>query len=385
MEKTNLEFKTGNKTVAVKKEASSKEGKPSSGEDKKVTLPGIIVNEFEILNGTLTYKDGKTGKTEVVKLSHLRAELKGLDDPLTFDLRGAYNKYPFEAAGTTGSIKGINDPSKNWPLEISVNAFGANSNIKGSIKDPMKQNGIDIGFDLKVDDWSKLSEIAGQDLPVKDAFRISCSISDIGPNNYQVKDLKIVLGESRIDGFIGFNLSGKVPFVDMSLTSKELDLRPLMPEDKTSDTKPSGESDKTLKNENKKIFPSDPLPLDSLKLVNGKFKIRFDKVIMPQTVISNFVTDTVLNNGNLTVKPFRAGMGGGDINLELALKPKGKSAELDMLMSAKGVEISDVLKGTGSGEAVEGNVNADIDIMGTGSSVAAIMAGLNGYARIIMV
>ncbi len=381
---TNLEFKPGDKTAAVKKEPSERESKPSDKGNKKVALPGVIINQFEIVNGTLTYRDGKTGKTEVVKLNHLTADIKGLDNPLNFDLSGAYNDYPFEVKGVIGSIKGINDPSMEWPLDISVNAFGVSSEIKGAIKDPLEQKGINIDFNLKIDDWNSLSELAGQDLPVKDAFSVSCSVVDNSIKSYQVKDLEIVLGKSRIDGYIALNLAGKVPAVDASLSSNELDLRPFMPEDKASEKKPEVNKEKAPAKGNSKIFPSDPLPLDSLKLVDGNFKIRFDKIIMPQTVISNFVTDTSLKNGALTVKPFKADMGGGSIKLEMALKPKGKRADLYTVMNIKGVEISDVLAEAGVAESAEGAVDADIDIKGSGDSVASIMAGLKGYLRFIM-
>ncbi len=374
--KANFEFKTAEEIPAV-------ETKPAAEGEEAVELPALTINELEIINGTLTYRDGKTGKTEIVKLENLTASLQGLDNPFTFELTGAYNDAPFEVSGTLGSIKGINDPGIEWPLEIAANAFGVNSSIKGSIRNPVEQQGIKLDFNVKIEDWNEVAKVAGQEIPVKDAFSVSGNVTDSAPKSYQINGLKITLGKNQIEGSIGADLAGKVPYIAVSLSSKEIDLTALMPEEKAA----AGAAEKAEQAPSKgseKIFPDDPLPLDSLKLVNGKFKIRFDKVIMPKMVISSLSVDSTMNKGNLTVKPFKANMGGGSINVETGLLSKSKSADLSTVINIRGLEIADVLAEAGSTDTIEGSIDADIDIKGSGKSVASIMAGLNGFSRIII-
>ena len=81
--KGNFEFKTAEKVPAVE----TKPEVPEQGEGE-ISLPPLTINEFEIINGTLTYRDGKTGKSEVVKLKNLTAAVHGLDNPFTFNLSG---------------------------------------------------------------------------------------------------------------------------------------------------------------------------------------------------------------------------------------------------------------------------------------------------------
>ena len=376
--KTNLEFKKSEKPPAT-------ENKPAATGKEEVKLPALTINELEIVNGTLTYRDDRTGKAETVTLKKLTAGIQGLENPITFDLSGAYKDEPFEMSGTLGSIKSFNNPEVEWPVDVSAKAFGTSTSIKGIIKNPMEQKGIDIDFSAKIDDWNKLAKIAGQKIPIKDALSVSGNIVDSAPKNYQISGLKISLGKNQIDGSIGMNLAGKIPFIDAALSSKELDLKSLMPENKTSEkSAEKTENKKNTSKENEKIFSTDPLPLDSLKLVDGRFKIRFDKIIMPQVVIDNLAFDTTMNNGNLTVKPFKADMGGGSVSLEMELLSKGNTADLSTVVNVKDLEISDMLKEAGSNESLEGNINADVDIKGHGDSVASIMAGLNGFTRVIM-
>ncbi len=84
------------------------------------------------------------------------------------------------------------------------------------------------------------------------------------------------------------------------------------------------------------------------------------------------------------MKPFRADIGGGSVNLEMGLLSKGSTADLSTVVNVKDIEIADMLKEAGSNDSLEGNINADIDVKGHGNSVASIMAGLNGFTRVIM-
>ena len=188
--KANFEFETAEKAPVTKEQVATEEAQ------EKGALPSLTVNEFEIVNSTLTYKDGVSGTTEVVKLKKLTANIHGLENPITFDLTGSYNDGPFEISGSLGSINGINDPDITWPIDIAVKAFGISSNIKGSIKNPIEQQGIKLDFSVKIDDWSKLSQIAGE-IPLKDALSVSGNIADSAPKNYQISALKIALGKDE--------------------------------------------------------------------------------------------------------------------------------------------------------------------------------------------
>ncbi|MGD9160179.1 MAG: AsmA family protein [Desulfobacteraceae bacterium] len=381
--KANFEFETAGKAPVTEKIPAA-ESKPVDTGEKTVELPPLTINEFEIINGTLTYRDGKTGKSEIVKLKNLIAAVQGLDNPFSFELEGSYNDAPFDVSGILGSIKAINDPDIIWPVELAVKAFGVNSNIKGSIKNPVEQQGIKLDFNVKIDDWNKLSKIAGQEIPIKDALSVSGNIADSAPKSYQISALKIALGKNQIEGSIGANLTGKVPFIDASLSSKELDLKTLMPKEDKAPVKDTEKKEQVPAKESDRMFPDDPLPLDSLKIVDGRFKIRFDRVIIQQMVIDNLVLDSIMNKGTLSVKPLKAKIGGGDVSLNLNLASKDSGADLSTVINVRGFKIAKMLADAGSTEIIEGSIDADIDIKGRGKSVASIMAGLNGYSRIIM-
>ncbi len=370
----------GNYQFDTEKKAETEQKKPDTESDVGAAPPAFAVNELEIENGVITYRDGKSGKTQNLTITNLKTGIKGFENPLTIDLSGKYNDESFKVSGTLGSIKGINDSETPWPLDLSINAFGAVAGLKGSIKNPAEQKGINIDFDVKINDWSGLSKLAETEIPVKEAFSVSGNISDRAPKNYNMSGLKIALGKSQMNGSLGINLSGKVPYIDAALSSKELDLDSFMSKDKAPD-KPSEPSVKTDEKA-ERIFSEEPLNLDSLNAVNGKFKISIDKLVISEMVLNALSVDAAMSNGNLSLKPLKMTLGGGNIGINLDLGSKASVNDLSAVINVKGLELAGVLEKMGLKDKVEGLVDADIDIKGRGNSIASIMGGLNGYSTV---
>ncbi|MFC1532167.1 AsmA family protein [Thermodesulfobacteriota bacterium] len=372
--KSNLAFESSKK-AALKKD----EGKPSGG---MPALPALSFNKLEIRSGKLTYRDGKSGKTTNVNLNLLTASATGVDSPMEFRLKGGFDLAGFDLTGTLGPLESLTDPKKAWPLKISANAFNASVTLDGSVKDVLAQHGIDIGFRIQVQDWTKLSQLAGKPIPIKEPLDISGRVGDTGPKAYKISDLKIALGSNTIGGSVGINLAKETPYMDVILSSKNLDLRSFFPEDKGKEKSEKRVDEPAQKRE--KVFPNDPLPLDGLKQVNGDFKIRITKILMPQLVVNNLSVNTTMKDGQLDVKPLKATFGGGALNGSVSLKPRGKVANITTLLKVDGFELGSMLKELGITELIEGSLDVDVNLKGQGTSVASIMAGLNGHTSVIM-
>ncbi len=370
----------GNYQFDTEKKAKTEEKKPGTETGAGAAPPSFAVNELEIANGIINYRDGKTGKTQTLTITNLTTGIKGLENPLTIDLSGKYNNDPFKVSGTLGSIKAINEPETPWPFDLSVKAFGAVAGLKGSIKNPAEQKGINIDFNVKIDDWSGLSKLAETKIPVKEPFSVSGNITDRASKDYNMSGLRITLGRNQINGSLGMNLSGKVPYINAILSSKELDLTPFISKDKAQDkpAEPQVKGEEKMK----RIFSEEPLNINSLKAINGKFKISIDKLVLSEMVLNAFSIDAAMNNGSLSLKPLKMSLGGGNIGINMDLVSKVNGVDFSTVLNIKGLELAGVLEKMGIKDKVEGLVDADIDIRGSGNSIASIMAGLNGYSTV---
>ena len=380
--KTNLEFKTADNIPAEKKnDLPVPENDMENSE-----LPGLVINEFELAGGKITYRDGKTGKSEVIIIDTLTADIKGPEDPLNIDLKGAYNNYPLTVTGKLGSLRGINNPEIDWPLDLSIMAFGADLKISGTVKNPIQHSGINLDFDIALNDWKEIKKVSGQDIPLKERLSISGAIRDTKKDAYEINSLRVSIGNSAVDGNISLDISKKVPNLTVALASENLDLRQLI----TSDDKKAAESDagKTElpvpENGKTKVFPDDQISFEALKQVDGNFKISFNKIILPQTIINKLTAEFKLDSGNLSASPVKAEIGGGIIDLNCSLLSGKNDAVLSVSLSVNGLELGTLLKEADITDMIDGTVEMDIDLKGKGNSVASIMAGLNGHTSFIM-
>ncbi len=373
--KLNTQFVTSEK-------APEKTVQAEAPSDDSIQLPSLSFDEVEIVNGTLTYRDGKTGSSKQIILKKLLASTSGIDSPVDFNLNGTYNEAPFDLSGRIGSIASLTDPDKECSIDITIEAFDASIKVLGSVKDAMTPEGINLGLTINVAKWDKISQLAGQPVPLKDPLNLSGRISDPGPDAYSINDLKINMSDMEITGSAGASLAGKVPMLDVKLASKKLDLRPILADDGKKDTVDSRDG-KSAKGSDK-IFPADPLPVDALKKVDGKFQFRFAKIILPQLAIDNLEMDVTMKAGSIDVKPLKANAGGGSVNGVIAIRPSGNALEMVTRLTCAKVNLGDTLKQAGITDMLEGIIDVEVDLGGKGSSMASLMADLKGYTSIIM-
>ena len=375
--KSNLEFEK--KPVAEK----PKEAPPPKGEMK---LPALTIKELRIVKGLMTYKDGRTGKTYAVGLESLNAAIPSLESPMKLQIKGDYNKEPFEVDGSLGPLAAFTKPGTPWPLNVTAKIVNAVLTVDGSIKDVKTQRGMDLKLGLKGKELADFGKLTGKPLPVKGPFDISGRLTDPAPKAYKISDLKVNLGESDLSGSMDVNLAGSRPSISAALSSKKMDLRPLMGAGGEA-AKPAGKPGKEAPkaaSKRERVFPNDPLPLDGLKQVDAVIKYRASQVLLPKLAMNDLSLDLALKEGHLVMRPLKAVVGGGMLDGFVDLDSEGKVAALTTLIKIDKLDLGKMLKDLQINETVEGNLDVEMDLQGRGASVAGIMGELNGKTVIVM-
>lgn len=370
--KSNLEFKT----VKKAKPAKPKEETPAKG---KATLPALTFNEVRIEKGRLTYKDERSGRAYVVRLDSLTAMAAGKESPVELELRGAYNRKPFEIAGTLGPLVALTDPDKALSLKLTAKAGGATVTVDGAIRDAISAKGFALTINAKgrsIAGIAGLADVTG--VPDLGPFKVSANLADTRARTCKISDLKITMGDSDLAGSMEMLLSGKRPRLVATLSSRKLDLRPVL-----SKGKGTGRSSESTAKQGK-VFSDDPLPLDALKQANVNLKIRAGQILLPLLTLNELKVNMVLEKGVLTVKPIKFMIGGGTLDGRFNLRPRGKDANLSLALKIDQFDIGRMLKDLEAGGIIEGKLDIEIDLNGRGGSMAALMAGLNGNAIMVM-
>lgn len=371
--KTNLDF-----DASQRAKSQQPEDKPK---DEGQAL--FEFEEIEIKSGKIEYKDHQTGKTETVDIETLEIENPMFGAATDIDLKGSYNKTPFQVTGNLGHLSGILNPKESWPLKLEAKAVKTRVLIDGNIQDPLSGHGIDFKLNAEGEDLAYLESITGEPLPVKGPFRFSGHVVTPSDKEVQVSDLLVVLGESRIKGTVKFTRGAKRPRIDAKLMSQKLDLRPMLVDEKIStdaQQQPAGDGKKKGK-----VFTDTPLQLDAFYIADALVQFTAAQILLPQLAFEDLQVDMSLKDGLLKIEQLEAGDNqGGKLagNIELA-SPKA-NATLKLNLEIDQLDLGHMAKNLGISDAVDGKLNVNLDLRGRGNSVAALMGGLNGDTKVVM-
>ena len=369
--KSNLDFEVTKKSPSPKSEEKASE--------KGKTL--FKFEEVSISNAKIIYKDHRSGQSETVELESFEFEAPLFGGAADIELGGQYNKTPFTIKGRIGQLSGILSPEEKWPLQLKARAFETSASIEGEIQDPLSAKGIDLRLNIDGKDLAQFEKITGEPLPVKGPFRLSGHIKSPSVDTVQVSDLLVVLGESQVQGTININRSGRRPRIEARLNSRQLDLRPVMADDRASGDTP----EQSAGSKKEKVFSSAPLQLEALHKTDARVHLSATRILTPRLAFDDFLLDLSLKDGVLNVKELSAGEEkGGKLAGHMEMDAKKAGATMNLKLEIKDLDLGNMTQKLGVSDAVSGTLNLNLDLSGQGNSVAAIMAGLNGDSKFLI-
>ncbi len=369
--KSNLDFET-------------EEGESQEPEDKKsVRFPRVRLLQVLIRNSRITYKDGRSTKTYVLTGQTLRSTSKDYDSPLRVEFKGACNDIPLEFEGTLGPIHALADSKQSWPLDLTIKAAGTIVSVEGSIKDVMNLKDMTVAVHVEGRSIPEVARLLPMsDVPDVGPFKIGLGLSDVAPETYKISNLKVAFGNSDLKGSAELSLAKKRPRFTATLSSQNLDLRPVLSQIEliSGPREPVGKS----KKKKDKILPTDHLPLDVLKYADARLTFNARAFLLPRLAINDLTFNMVLDEGHLMVERLEATIGGGTLDAQIDLNVQGKDAMLQAELQINQLDLDRMLKKLGLEDVAEGEVDIQVDVKSRGNSVAAIMAGLNGKFSFII-
>ena len=365
--KSNLDFDAPGKKKPPQADKKTDSHSQTEFDLEKVDVKGAI----------LVYKNHQTGQTETVELAHLQMKTPLFGSGVDIDIDGNYNKTSFAVNGNIGRISKALQSDQKWPLKLDFQALKTKVSVEGSIQDLMTARGIELMLKAEGEDLAEFEKITGKPLPVKGPFGLSGNFVSPSENIVEVSDLLVVLGESQLQGSVKVTREAKRPVVEAKLTSKKLDLRPVMADNKASRDSQKQQTGSSAKED--RVFSPEPFDLGALQNFDANISLRVNQTIGLITAIENYHTEINLQDGHLTIKPMTGDMGGGKFSATLDLVTRANSARLKTRITAQKINLGEMLKKMDISQDIEGTLELDIDLAGQGNSVAALMAGLNGY------
>ena len=348
---------------------------PSEG--GPATLP--VVNLVQLEDVKVTYLDGMTGEKIALDLNSLEARADDADSPLNVTLAGVFNGAAFDVAGAFGSFKQLLDGGEPFAVKLDAKVPGVSVGIDGAIAKPLEGKGLNLVLAVDGKDLGPIGKAVGAALPPLPPFTVGGRLKD-GGGGYSIDELKIKIGASDISGRAAVFLAGSRPSVDVALDSQLINLDELLPQ--AAEQAPAPKEEPKAEGDGR-VFPDDPLPLDGLQAANAKLAFRGAKILVKGLSITDVAVNLSLEDGNLVVKPLKASVAGGGIDGAVSLDARKPVAVLAVKVGARKLTVGQLLKEMQLTDILELRLDADVDIKGSGTSVRAIMAGLQGRTNVV--
>ena len=249
--------------------------------------------------------------------------------------------------------------------------------LKGTISDLAAVKGMKLEFSAKGSDMANFKKLGGPEIPFKGAFNVTAQFIDPAPKIYKIPSFYATVGDNNQSGWLELDLTAKRPSLKGELSSDKLDLRPLLAEDKPDGKVKAQAIEPVRKKDHKsktktqpaktsvkkdRVFPSDPLPLAGLKVMDADLKFRNKQVLLPTLALDDVILDVLLKNGDLEIKPFRFSIGGGKSDIQFALQSQETPVKMTTTLDINQLEIGPMLDKLGYQRSVEGNLDAAFNL-----------------------
>ena len=319
---------------------------------------------------------------DVQKLTGMDANFKVVLDSLASLDNLAKRKMPAsEPVELTGQFSGQGGFKEPINIDVSLKSDGVEANVNGRIADLLTATGVDLAFNVKAESMLKTGKLTGVQFQSSDPLSMTGQFLS-EEKSYRLSGLHLSIGKLDAKGDVTYqpksSAAGKSR-VNGQLRIDELEISDLVlgnkdPAQESADKieppvpKPENKNE-TVK---EKVFPSQPLPFDLLRSVDVDFELVLEKLIAPQWEMKDFSVKVDLENGLLRLAPVKAGLGRGSLKGAVMLDTGKSPTELDIDLNVQAATLRNL----------SGEINFLADLAGSGDSVAAIMAGLNGLVKL---
>jgi len=350
-------------------------GPPESQTDSgdRLFLPEIALKDIRIFNSRLLYKGRLARRPLRLQLNRLKLKSVSPGGSSRIDLTARYNQQPLSATGTLGSLEALLDAEKPWPLNLTVNTVGAKLALAGTVLNVFKARGINLDVKLASRNISKTAGVAGIDIPYKTDARLSGRLSGSLDEALKLSQVKLHTGKNDLQGFVLAKLKGGKPYFNVTVTSDRLDLRPAKKK-KTAGAKPT----------NRRIFSSKPFPVGWMRKADADVGVRIKRCLLARSALQDLKLNLALKNGRLTVRPITATVGSGQLRANLTLREIRRKWVLRADLDVRRLNAGRMLKELDTTNALEGKIDINVALSGSGRSPKQFMAGINGHVRLIM-
>lgn len=285
----------------------------------------------------------------------------------------------------SGRLSGGMDALSLSELTLTAEPEGGSATIQGRIDQLESAPIADLAFAVEVPRLDALGATLPPLAPARLSGRMSGSAEAL-----TVTDLVSVLGPVEAQGVASLRaeaggrpkLSAEVAFNALDLGAIGVALGQGQQSAGTASTAGSGGS-AAADNGSGRVIPATPLPREELAALDAQITLTSPAITSGALRVADVRAQIILEDSRLALEPLSGTVNGTPLTASAIINARTDPASARLTLNGQGVSWGRLLRDLGVFDYAEGTVDLDIDLLGTGNSVAAVAGSADGHLSLI--
>jgi len=349
--------------------------------------------DVNLEDGSLVLRD-PTGKPLVkVDVKDGRA-LAEPGKPMRVDLNGSIDETPVTIGVTTGTAVSFLQGRDKVPFALRAEAAGARLQLEGKVKVPIGQAEGELELHIQGERLDTMNRLARVELPPWGPWSIGGRFV-ASARGYEVPDLALRVGESRLDGRGTYVSGAQRPRLDVRLSAPRVQLddfqfgqwSPFESKDSPADAEPAEKMTvEAVRAKAKEAAAQGQrlLSRDTLRRLDAFLDVEVDEVLSGPDKLGSGTLHAQLAEGRLEFGPAQVEVPGGSAQFTATYEPTDRDVAVALQIAAERFDYGILARRIKPGTDFEGLVSLQLDVSGRARSLDNVMAHSNGRVDIAL-
>lgn len=354
---------------------------------------GPRIDRLQVEDGRLRFVDAARGTDIDLALASADADA-GADDsnprPLALSGDGHWRGEAFEISGAVASPLALRGTGTPYAIDLRASAGATRAHARGAITQLLGLTAFDVEMALSGKDLEDLYPLLGIALPHTPSYELDGRlVRDDAVWRYEGFSGRV--GDSDLGGTAKITTGGERLRFEGDLHSELLDFDDLAgfvgaaPDSGADETgNPELEAEASRRAAEGRLLPDTPYDLHKLRDMDADVRWRAKRIEAPGWPLDDMDAHAVLEAGLLRLDPLDFGVAGGRLRSTVRMDARSDAITTHAAIRARGIELGRLFPDAELADDAIGRISGDIDLSGSGNSIAAMLGSADGEAALGM-
>lgn len=349
--------------------------------------------DVNLEDGSLTFRDPAGKPLVKVDVKDGRA-LAEPGKPMRVDLNGSIDDTPVTIGVTTGTALSFLQGRDKVPFTLRAEAAGARLQLDGKVKVPISQAEGELELRIQGERLDTMNRLARVELPPWGPWSLGGRFV-ASARGYEVPDLALRVGDSRLDGRGTYVSGAQRPRLDVRLSAPRVQLddfkfgawSPFEKKDSATDTEPAEQMTvEAIRAKAKEAAAQGQrlLSPETLRRMDAFLDVQVEEVLSGQDKLGSGTLHAQLEDGRLEFGPAQVEVPGGSAQFTATYEPTDRDVAVTLQIAAERFDYGILARRVKPDTDFEGLLSLRLDVSGRAPTLDSVMAHSNGRVDIAL-